>query len=1067
MRSRPTTGAVYDLLAGIRWSQMRRDEAFLLYRFAACLENMNEGFVRAYLTASRHLKQTDEVLQFMQERLRRYGRQSSFPAQTLCWAYDQLEQSGRAFEVFDQALETRPDDGDLMLSAASFNLRYGRNDRAESLLQLAKDKTSRATWLRTAASLAANRSDLQQSLELWQEVLELEPLATDANQMVPDLLASLQDEQAAIDHVTQMVDRFPHNYSLRSLRIDWASRQQPQIAEGCVRDLLETHPNDGWARRELAIVLLKSARLDDAMAEAELAEQLDPNSPVVHLIKGRIHEARGEVAQAKARFEKSLELSVDYDPAIESLMQLCDTKQQRVDALQFIADQLVRQTVFGDGLFMYRLYGEGTLEPEKLLETLQEANGERPDLWQSWMVLVQQLLSMNQSDEALRVAQEAVERFPLLPRLWLELARVHQERGETEEEITATNEALTISPGWADAERLLAAAHRRAGDLDAAKAVLQRAIHFDPRDCQNHSALAEVLWDKNERDEAIHAIQRSVILEPGHDAAWNLLRQWAAEMDRPTLAIDAAHELTRARPNEARSWLVLADMLESSQEPDQFLAALDQAIRCYPRSADAYSRKALRLAEQGSFQEALDACRPEAFGDQPPVQLRARRAQILAMQGDSQQAIHDMREVVADDPDYSWAWSQLADWYDGLGDSANYLEAADNLVRSAPHLAASHGYRGDALVQADRRDEGIVELQQSIELAPDYFFGARYLLELHLEDANLDDADRVYRQTHESMPPGYAMAYQIRLNLADDRKAEALELLPQLCSSVGDETDPVHTALRNTEQQLDPSEFAAAVQPLVAQDSVHPEISFLWAQMSVRGDEWHKVRDALKTMPEGGPHWVSIAGAYINEMVELGHGKDVLRFIGRHRKVLRQHDLTWRMAGEAFSDLDKRAEAVKWLEDWQQRSDVAVRTLFCLALSLRVLRRHAKAHAVNVQALELPPDHVTAYHQLWLASDAARAGDSAAAASYLDRVDGVPWNDYYQTLYDMTRAVTEGLQEADKPNAYSDAVQALKVAHRSGDRLLDWIYYRSRLALANCYGKKLTAVLYRVRAWTK
>src|SRR5690606_32423893 len=104
---------------------------------------------------------------------------------------EQLEQAERAFAAIEEALSQRPDDGELLLYASRFSMRYGRLQRAEELLAAAQGKSSRAAWLRAAASVASMRGDLPEALAMWRQVLDIEPLAHDANRAVPDLLLSV------------------------------------------------------------------------------------------------------------------------------------------------------------------------------------------------------------------------------------------------------------------------------------------------------------------------------------------------------------------------------------------------------------------------------------------------------------------------------------------------------------------------------------------------------------------------------------------------------------------------------------------------------------------------------------------------------------------------------------------------------------------------------------------------------------------------------------------------------------------------------------------------------------
>jgi tetratricopeptide (TPR) repeat protein len=1062
LRQRATSGAVYDLMAQVRWRQQQRELGTRLYRIAACLDDKNEGAAQSYFMATRYLKKANETIDWLKDRSERYQRQSGIPAQTLCWAYEQLDQPMRGLEVLESALADRPDDGELMTYAAGVFLRCGNEQRAEELIEQAKGNSVRAIWLRAAASLAASRSDLQASLNCWQEVLELEPNALDANRMIADLLAAVRDEDAAVQHVQQMVERFPHNYHIRQLRIEWSANETPKVTEGAVRSLLETYANDPWARRELAIALIGQKRLDEALREAELAAQLEPDNSVCFTIIGKIYEAQGRIGAAQAMYRRSIEISVDYDAAIDALMAVCDTKQDRIEALEFIAEQLTRQVTFGEGLWLFRYYADATLEPDEVLRILRDAHAERPDLWHSWMALTQQLISTVKLYEAQEVAVRAVDRFPLLPRLWLQLAAVYEKGEKWDKEIEAIETALELSPGWGDAERQLAAAHRRGNNLQQAEDVLRRAIRFDPRDCLNHSMLAEVLWAKGDRERAIDSIKRAVILEPGHQAAWDLLRDWSIEIEQATLAVDAARALTEARPTQARSWLVLAEVLQPQQKYDEYLAALDEALTCNPRNTEAYSNKAICYAEQGNFEQALAACRPAIFNDRLPVQLRAREAQIHAFSGDYQQAIGIMKSVLEDDPDYVWAWSQLADWYADTGEHDKFLHASEQLMRVAPKLAVSHGYMGDALMQQGKRDEAIKEFHDAIRLEPSYFYAARYLMELYLEDNNPSAAEQVLADTRAEMPPGYDLAYDVRLAVAKARRNEVVDNLVALCGTLRDDSEPFFTAIRGIESLHMDGKLAHALQEGVSSQAYPADVVHSWARFAVKSSNNKHVTAMLKAFKQRDNHWAFLAGGYIDGLLEAEQGEVANKFIRKHRADLRAHDVTWRIAGEALSDLNLRKQAAEWLADWPQRSNATGRTLFCMAVSLRILRRDAEARAVSEAALQMPADHVLPFHRLWIATDLAIDGDGSNALVMLADISDDQLNDYYQALHRMICALVDGLQPATSRDPYGQAKYKLQLSYSGGDKLLTRIQRQCRARLAAHHGRSLTAMFLRL-----
>ncbi len=187
---------------------------------------------------------------------------------------------------------------------------------------------------------------------------------------------------------------------------------------------------------------------------------------------------------------------------------------------------------------------------------------ERPELWHVWSAIVQQLMMMNQLDEAAEIAREATERFPLLPRLWLDRATVARYRGDLAVEQESLETAFRINPSWGEALRQLSDVYVRKGDFTQAKTILEGAVARDPLDPANRSGLAEVLWKLGEKEEAIQQLERAVDIAPGYNWAWNMLDNWCEELGQPGRSIDGVRRLVEKRPGEARSWMMLVRILD-------------------------------------------------------------------------------------------------------------------------------------------------------------------------------------------------------------------------------------------------------------------------------------------------------------------------------------------------------------------------------------------------------------------------------------------------------------------------------------------------------------------------
>src|SRR5690606_22721667 len=149
------------------------------------------------------------------------------PAQTLFGALDQLERTGEGFRVLKDALRLRPDDGELLLFTASSCGAYGRLKEAQRLLERAKPCCRQSVWLRTAANLARSHGRLKEALDMWRQVLDTDPLATDAHAAVTHLLAACESRAAATKHLEETIARFPHSYPIHQLWLEWVRDDDP------------------------------------------------------------------------------------------------------------------------------------------------------------------------------------------------------------------------------------------------------------------------------------------------------------------------------------------------------------------------------------------------------------------------------------------------------------------------------------------------------------------------------------------------------------------------------------------------------------------------------------------------------------------------------------------------------------------------------------------------------------------------------------------------------------------------------------------------------------------------
>lgn len=1033
IQRQPQEGAHYHTLAGVLWDVGRFQESLELYRFAACLNQTDEHLAMSYFRATRFFRQTELGLAFLRERCRQAGKRSSDPARTLYDALDVLDRATEALAMLDDTVRQRPDDGAFMLFAAWAHAQHGNPARGQELLEQARGKSPRGEWLQAAARLADRRGDHVESLRLWRALAELEPLNMTAQRRIPQLIAESKGRAETKTYLSRLMERFPHHYEINCLRVQWLRDENPAEYEAAIRHLLTIHPVDVWAHRELAIALNQQNRFAEALAVCDDAIRIMPRDAQNHYIKGTVLEKDGQLIAAAEQYRHAIRLSADAEDAMDGLLGLCESSAERIEALRFVQSELERQVIFGDGLLAFRRCAQSALAPDELLARLREAHTARPDLWQSWSALIQQLIHIERLDEALQTAETATRRFPSLPRLWLDLADAHRARRNTEGEIAAIEQALQINPNWSFAMRRLSEALERQGKLDRERETMEKAVLRDPLDEFNHGYLADALWRAGQKEAALARIQQAIEVSPGYEWAWSRLADWGAQLGQTNLAVDMARALTKHKPGQARSWWMLAKQLESERDPAEFLGALDKVIELNPRHVDACDLRAWKLAELGRYDEALAACNPPAWNNKPPMILRGRAAWVQGQRGNRADAIARMRQLVELDRDYLWGWRRLADWYEADKEDKKYLEATEEMVRLSPRYAVAYGYRGDARLRNGLQSEAKTDFQKAIELDPHYRFAVFNLFDLQLADGELPAAEatlavtQAWNKPDSSSPDYYVMARQAQLLIRQGAPEKALGMLPDIARAPERDNwplDAVADALtqagwqRRTLRVLwrcmdDPRTIATAGQ--------------WWAKHAIRSARiklaWKLLVNLMRQLRGDNRPGV----AFLRALSQAGCSRLIWFYVHLNWNGLQSNTRLWGEATYAFVFHSLFRPGARWACTWTQHKGLEPWMLNNAIQCLMARCQYPQAIRLGQHAITV--DDRDSENKLWLATALFLHGDVQECATLMKQLETVSWDKRMTALHACLRGAldVESAPPDQRWNVWLDARKRIRI----------------------------------------
>jgi tetratricopeptide (TPR) repeat protein len=1083
----PDSGLGYHLMADILWAQRRFEDALELYRMAACLDDKDEQMAMSYFMASRHLKQTEKALRFLEDRFRRFGSRSNLPGQTLFHALRELGRTVEAFHVLEDSLHRRPDDGTLKLFVAEAQMRYGNLERAESLLAEAEKESPHGEWLRTNAMLAYFRGELKKALEIWREIVTLEPLALDAHDNIAQYLAETESKPAAQEYLREVTEKFPYHRELHKLRLGWL-QEEPTEAEKVVRHLLELDRNDSWGHRELSRLLARRKAFEEALKETKIALQLEPNEPFNQWAHGIVLAQMNRLNAASFFYQKALQLSVDADYALASWLEICRTKEEKMSALRFLRRELSNQVTFGAGLLAYREQACRIFKPEELLTDLRELLREREDSWTAWSIVVSQLIDMRQFDEALEIANKATERFPLVSQIWFDLSQVHKNLGHNEAEIDALKRALQINSTWSFAIQQLVEVYQRLGRLEEARQVLKEAIGRAPLDHFLHGYLADLQWQAGEKERALETAKHAISLNPNYDWGWRAVQLWSRELNKPDEVLELARNLVVRRPDEVHSWLNLARLLDKTEQTDECLEALDKALAHDACNVPVLCLKARALADANRYEDAFIICQTKLPDGHLPDELRFVAADLEGQRGNCQTALQMMEKLGEESPDYYPVWEKLASVYRGIDEhNEDYLRVVQELVRLAPQNPTTYGFLGEAYVCNDDYPNAKTALKQAITLAPAYDFAAWMLFDINARENKRDECEQVLEHLHKYLPEEAGThARSIVFHARSHNQEEVKKAWRKLCLTANAERKHFDRAINEMhEASLTKQPFFWSVIDFARKEKdVTPVVGAVWFECAANLGKIKYVAKELESTPEKGLVWMDAADAYMQYLIDEKKKTMLRKFIQQHEAALKSDDAMWAAAGRAINILKDYKWSCEWFSDWKKRKNLRPWMLWNYALPLRRTGQTALAEAVHRHALTLPPDDTVNYHQTMLGLDQAIAGNFRHAHNYSAQINKealADWVAYFyqllQMLLDvqMTSQVKSG--EYDRlvkrmlnhglstPNLFNDKLMSESL-RQSLDRALSlkpngfqkfWIYFRLWLAyLGSLMDKKIT-----------
>ena len=434
------------------------------------------------------------------------------------------KQPEKARTVFEEARDEfrgKPAALEAMVKLAVLDWMAGKQEEAEKqLAEVLKENPRASDALLLRGKIALQRGNGKDAIQDLRTVLKDQPELADVHALLGRAYLMTSETGLARESLEQALALNPRliDAQMALVALDTSSGKLKE-ARARVDGLLKQDPNN----LQIMSVLLKlqAAERDWAGTERTMsrARTAGADSSAADLVEGRLRQARGELEQAQASFERAL---ARHPEAPEPLIALVQLDLQRGKSLQ--ANQRLELTLARNPNHPYAsgLLGEIALiggDQPAAENRFREAIQRKPDWVQPWLHLATLKLTQKKPGEARETLENGLKAIPKSEELRLLLAKTLSEAGEVDRAIEEYEALLRLNPrSLVAANNLASMLTDQKGDQKSLEQALALAKDFD-KTAPNAFFLDTLGWVHHKlgnSGQAVHFIQQALAKAPDH-----------------------------------------------------------------------------------------------------------------------------------------------------------------------------------------------------------------------------------------------------------------------------------------------------------------------------------------------------------------------------------------------------------------------------------------------------------------------------------------------------------------------------------------------------------------------
>jgi len=591
---------------------------------------------------------------------------------------------GAAQEALQKVLKSAPDHLPSVLLAGASELNLGATQQAEQHLRKYLESNPGDVYARKLLA-----QTLLKSAQPADAAAALAPVLKESSQD-PQLLAlagesymQVRDFNKASSYLEKAAELAPKAAAVRT-SLGLSRLAQGDQARGLSELELATSLDPKSTQATIALVQteMRLKHYDKALAAAQSLEKQQPDNPQVQNLKGAVYMIKGDIANARAAFEKAVAQQPTFFPAVTNLARL-DLQDKKPEAAKQRFEKILEKD-------------KNNIEAMGALGELAMVQ-QRPDEATTWF------------EKASNVNPDAVG--PAV-KLGMHYLRIKQ----PEKAATLARKLQAANPTNAELLELMGQVQVATKDASGALDTYKKLVNVMPKSPRAQLRLAGAQLMMKDEAAAATALKRAVELQPDFIPARLVQVDMAMRGGRPDEALDIARQLQKLNPKAPAGYVIEGDVMLAQRKAAQALPAYEQAL-ALSKSSEVFVKTLQAMTLAGKTKEVK--ARAQQWMNEHPDDVRVA---LMAAEGnlaskEYKQAIALLQGAQKRAPNNPLVLNNLA-WAYQQEKDPRALETAEQALKLAGDNPGVMDTLGWMLVEQGNTTRGLPLLQKATGLAP-------------------------------------------------------------------------------------------------------------------------------------------------------------------------------------------------------------------------------------------------------------------------------------------------------------------------------------------------------------